>query len=74
MFWQKCSIFSLIFSLYKVFLQTDILRMREISHSKQQEQKKTTKVQNYNKMETKKSIYCDGYSIDSIDLCIYIVD
>ena len=55
-------------------MQTDILRMREISHSKQQEQKKTTKVQNYNKMETNKSIYCDGYSIDSIDLCIYIVD
>ena len=25
-------------------------------------------------METNKSIYCDGYSIDSIDLCIYIVD
>ena len=35
---------------------------------------KTTKLQNYSKMETNKSIYCDGYSIDSIDLCIYIVD
>ena len=34
----------------------------------------TTKQQNCNKIETNKSLYCEGYSIDSIDLCIYIVD
>ena len=41
-------------------------------------QKKTkklyTKLQNYNKMETHKSVHCEGYAIDSIDLCIYIVE
>ena len=39
-----------------------------------QKKTKTTKLQNYNKMETNKSVHCEGYSIDSIDLCIYIVE
>ena len=43
-----------------------------LNHSKKK--KNTTKLQNCNKMETNKSVYCEDYSIDSTDLCIYIVD
>ena len=43
-----------------------------LNHSKKN--KKYYKLQNYNKMETNKSVYCEDYFIDSTDLCIYIVD
>ena len=37
------------------------------------QKKKKKNLQNYNKMETNKSVYCEGYSIDSIHLCMYIL-
>ena len=40
----------------------------------QKKKKSTTKLQNCNKMETNKSVYCEDYSIDCTDFCIYIVD
>ena len=42
-----------------------------MSLATQKKKKKT--LQNYNKMETNKSVYCEGYSIDSIHLCMYIL-
>ena len=40
--------------------------------TKKKKQKKNI-LQNYNKMETNKSVYCEGYSIDPIHLCMYIL-
>ena len=40
----------------------------------QKKKKKYYQTAKLQQMETNKSVYCEDYSIDSTDLCIYIVD
>ena len=45
-----------------------------MSLATQKKKQKKNILQNYNKMETNKSVYCEGYSIDPIHVYVYSVD